>query len=102
MKTYDIIKNILYLSIDEVNQQLLEEQRINKEIDTILIGGNAMVDSMALINLIVAVEEKVSEKFQVNIILVDERAMSEEMSPFKTVGSFINYVSVLLEEQGVK
>ena len=40
---------------------------------------------MALVNLIADIEEAVAERFQMNIALADEKAMSAQRSPFRTV-----------------
>ena len=95
------IKLAINKAIDEVNDQLLEKQRIEKSDQTILIGSEAKIDSLALVNLIVAVEEKINDEFGVNVSLVNEKAMSQDDSPFKNIRTFINYVSQLLEDEGV-
>lgn len=89
----------IYGAIDEVNQQLPGNQHIEKSTDTILFGRSGVLDSLGLVNLIVTVEERVEEEFGVAITIADERAMSQENSPFKSVGTFANYISFLLEER---
>ena len=51
-----------------------------------------------MINLIVAVEQNVEDKFDITITLADERAMSQEISPFRTVGSLADYIEMILVE----
>ena len=41
---------------------------------------------------------KISEKFNKEIILADEKAMSQERSPFLSVKSLADYIEKLLNE----
>ena len=65
-----------------------------------LIGKDAGLDSLGLVNLIVLVEEKIQQGFGVGITLVDERAMSQSKSPFRTLGSLSELVEEQLKEHG--
>jgi D-alanine--poly(phosphoribitol) ligase subunit 2 len=60
--------------------------------DAPLYGGRGLLDSLQLVTLVIAVEEAVDDHFGVSITLADERALSRERSPFRTVGSFAEYV----------
>jgi acyl carrier protein len=63
---------------------------------TRLLGSGAVLDSMGLVNVIVEVEQSLSEQFGVSCILADERAMSRERSPFRDIGSLAEYVMELV------
>ena len=41
-------------------------------------------------------EELISDEFDVDIIIADEKAMSQKRSPFSTIGSLTNYIDMLL------
>ena len=51
---------------------------------------------MALVNLILDVEDAVRTRFGVSLTLADERAMSQTRSPFRTVGTLAEYINLLL------
>jgi len=93
------ILGLVYDSIDELNQQLSEQDRLEKSLETRLFGGNSKLDSLGLINLIVAVEQNIEDEFDISLTLADERAMSQRHSPFRTVGSLVDYISMLFEEE---
>ena len=93
------IEKIVFSTIDALNQELNKEDRLKKSLETRLFGGNSNLDSLGLINLIVAVEQNIEDEFDVTITLADERAMSQENSPFRTVGSLADYIELLLEEK---
>jgi len=88
----------IFRAVDEVNQELPEGQRLKKSLDTVLFGRSGVLDSVGLVNLIVAAEEKIEEEFGSTITIADERAMSQKNSPFRTIGTLVDYVSSLLEE----
>lgn len=67
--------------------------------DTSLIGKQAVLDSLALVTLIVDLEQRIEEDYNVAITLADDRAMSQKHSPFRTVGSLTAYIDQLLGEE---
>ena len=87
-------------AVDDLNEILDPDERIGKSPDEALIGNDARLDSLGLVNLIVLVEEKIQQKFGVGITLVDERAMSQSKSPFRTLGSLAEFVEEQLNEHG--
>jgi len=86
-------------SIEEINRQLENEHQLEKYTNTVLFGEDGKLDSLGLINLVVAVEQNIEDEFDVTITLADERAMSQETSPFKTVGTLTDYIEMILEEK---
>jgi len=79
--------------------QIKEDNKKSVEIDskTTLVGHKGILDSLELVNLIIAVEEKIEEEFDLVITLASEEAMSQENSPFRTVTTFTEYISLLLK-----
>lgn len=101
-KTVELIDRItraIFDAIDEVNEQLSEGSRLEKSGDTVLYDRSGKLDSLGLVNLIVATEQKIEDEFDVAVILADEKAVSQENSPFKTVGSFAKYIACRMERQ---
>jgi hypothetical protein len=50
-------ESVVFAAIDQVNRMLPADQKIPKETGAILYGTNAIIPSLMLMNLIVAVEE---------------------------------------------
>jgi acyl carrier protein len=71
---------------------------VNIAADTRLIGREAVLDSMGLVNLIVEVEQRLEEELDVTIVLADERAMSQKNSPFRSVQSLTDYICQIAQE----
>jgi len=96
MITKKEIIELIFKSIAEINQQNDIEIIISE--NTKLYGRDSELDSIGLVNLITTIEEKIEEITGKYITIADERAFSQESSPFKTVNSLANYIEKLLHE----
>lgn len=65
---------------------------------TTIMGADSPFDSIDLVSFIVGIEQTMEDDYAVSITLADDRAMSQKVSPFKSIGSIINYIEVLLTE----
>ena len=92
------IREAIYHAIDEMNEQLPKGRTLEKSPQTILFGKGGQLDSLGLVSFIVEVEQKIEEELGVSITLADERAMSQKSSPFLTLQTLSEYVSLLLKE----
>ena len=92
------ITQLLFDTIDELNADRPDDSKLDKSTDAVLFGRSGKLNSLELVNLVVAMEEKIDERFGIPVSLADERAMSEEQSPLSTVGSLADYISLLLTE----
>ena len=92
------VEQVLFEAIEEINDQLPEEQHIAKKMSTPLFGEDSGVDSLTLVNLIVAAEQKIQEQMDAAVTLADEKAMSQKNSPFRSVESLAAYIVMLLNE----
>ncbi len=93
-KTVDIVID----SLRRLNEDRNDPELQNLTAKTHLYGRTGNLDSLALVNLIVDVEEKVAKAYGKHVVLADERAMSLKRSPFRTVRSLAEYIDVLLTE----
>jgi len=98
MTTKERITQVILSAIDEVNMQLPKEQQLDKFVDTVLFGSSGKLDSLGLVTLIIATEQKIEQELGITITLADERAISQKNSPFRTIGTLADYSSLLLEE----
>ncbi len=92
------IENIIIESLKEYNQEKESTKLHNPTSKTRLYGEKSIFDSMGLVYLITDIEEKISDEFSKNIVLADEKAMSQKTSPFKDVETLAKYIQNLLEE----
>ena len=96
--TMERITSVVYDAIDELNEQLAEENRLEKVPEAALLGGAGRLDSVGFVNLIVLVEEKCQDEFGVPISLTDDLGTEDDNS-LKTVRSFIDYLCRVVEEE---
>ena len=68
-------------------------------VDTKLYGPEGTLDSLAFVNFIVTVEQKIEEKSGVAISLADENVMQDASSRFATIEMLTNYILMLLESE---
>ena len=95
-------KEIIFNVIDEFNEQFEHpSEHLEKNIEMALYGTGSKLDSLGLVNFITIVEQTIEDETERSISLANEKAMSRRRSPFKTIGSLIEYIDELLEEDGV-
>ncbi|MBM3267063.1 MAG: hypothetical protein FJZ01_05370 [Candidatus Sericytochromatia bacterium] len=58
--------------------------------ESVLLGPGALLDSLALVTLIVDVEQRLAD-LGINVTLADGRALSAASSPFRTVSSLAEH-----------
>ena len=87
---------IVYDAIEQLNEQLPAPRRLACAKDSVLLGRSGGLDSFDLVNLIVAVEEGICEVFGKHIAIADEKAVSRQRSPFRTVESLCRYIVAIL------
>jgi hypothetical protein len=90
--------NLIFDTIDEMNLELDSSDQIEKNEDTVIFGIDSALDSIGLVNFITIIEQKIEEETGKFITIADERAMSMENSPFKTVGTLKEYIELLINE----
>ena len=91
-------ERIIEIIIDETNA-VLDEPMDGLTTDTMLFGKSGLLDSMGLVSMIVAVEQDIEDMFNKTITIADSKAMSQKHSPFATVGSLAEYVTVLIKDE---
>lgn len=85
-------------TLDELKEDLgVPELEVSEE--TVLFGPTSALDSMGLVTFLLEVEHRAEEALGVPIRLMDDRAMSQSKSPFRSVETLVDYISKLVEEE---
>ena len=92
-----IIK-LIFKAIDEINSHMSNEHQLKKATKTVLFGRDGNLDSLGLVNLLVAIEQNIEDEFDVSITIADEKAMSQKRSPFRTIETLTDYIENLIKE----
>ena len=66
--------------------------------ETRLIGDGSALTSMQLVSLLVEIEQRIEETLGVSVTIADERALSMKRSPFRSVGTLVEYLELLMAE----
>ena len=90
--------------IEQIILKMLEESVDGIEpmigslnLESVLLGENAVIDSLSLVNLIVDLEEEINDMTGVLISLTDDEAVFAEPSPYSSVKNLALYVIHLLK-----
>lgn len=102
MSIEDRILAVINRSIDDLNQQFMEGQRISKGENTVLSGNKAELDSLALLNLMVIIEKEIQNEFNLNLDMLGEGNLKKNDEPFLNINSLIKYIDTLLAEQEIR
>lgn len=88
-----VLSTLVEMGEDDDNEAL-----INAHEKTKIFGTNGVLDSVGIVFLITELEEKISDDFNCDITLADEKAMSQVTSPFRNVETLANYIEQLVTE----
>lgn len=88
----------VYAAIDEIAGQLEAGARIEKTPDTPLLGDGSPLDSLALINLIVALEEIAARRRGRPVQLLDEDLLGEQDGPYRTPATLAEHLAAHLAD----
>ena len=94
--TKEELIDIIYQCLGEVNEQLPNDQQIQKSPDATLVGGAGGLDSLGFVNFIALVEEKCAHKYGITVSLME--ASSDEDAALENVGSFADSLFQRLTE----
>ena len=94
----ETIKLVLKESIDELNEQLDDDEKINFNEETRFVGSKACLSSINFVTLITIIEEIIEDKLNKTIHLVNEKAFSSKRSPFYSIETFVDYIEELIKE----
>ena len=84
--TKEGLLDIIYQSLEEVNEQLPNDAQIQKSPDATLVGRAGGLDSLGFVNFIALVEEKCAQRYGISLSLVD--AFSHDNDAIEDVGRF--------------
>lgn len=95
------IEAVVKSAVKEMNEELGSENLAEPSSGTGLYGANGNLDSIGLVSLLMDIEERVTDEFDCDVSLTDERAMSRKNSPFRTIKTLSDYIYKLLEKEKV-
>lgn len=79
-------------AIHDLNEELEYPTLAHVTEDTPIFGGEDSIDSLSLVRLLVDVESRLMTACSLPISLADEKAMSWHNSPYRTVGTLVDFI----------
>lgn len=89
---------IVLEALAELNGQRGADEQIPTNLEAPLFGATGKLDSLGLVTMLLEIEDRARDRFEVSLTLADERAMSESRSPFRTLSALSAYVAQRIDE----
>ena len=89
-----MIREIILESLEEVNKELKSIEFFDIKNETLIFDN---MDSMAVLELIIEIENKIQLQYGKFIQIADDTIMDEMETPFKTLSSLIEFVEIKLK-----
>ena len=89
------ILNLVLACANEVNEERPIEDQLIVDENLLLLGDGSLLDSLAIVSIIVDIEAAISREFGSPLLLTDNRAMSQESSPFLTIRTLVDYIDAI-------
>ena len=93
-----IAYDIVVASLKEVFVQSGMPVLDNVTGDTVIVGKDAVLDSLGVVSLIVEVEQRLEGGHGISVTLANDKAMSQKNSPFRTVAVLTDHVMAMATE----
>lgn len=92
MPTRDAIRALILKRLALLGSEMGKPELGQATDETHLLGGQSPLDSIGLVTLIADLEGDIAKAFGQSVTLADEKAMSRTLSPFRKVGTLVEYV----------
>ncbi len=83
----------IYAALHKSNGMRVDAVKLENDPETKLLGN---LDSLAMVNFLVALEDTIEEKLLKPISLVNGFDLPADQSPFQTIGTLANYIESLI------
>ncbi len=89
--TFEIALSAINGAVDEMNLSRPQEKQLPKDLDAVLFGPDGLLDSMELVNFVMAAEQHIGDTTGEDVLLASEAAMSRKRSPYRSLRSLAEY-----------
>ena len=92
------IEAIILTAVRNMNMSRVPEAQVTASSTAALFGPDSPLDSLGLVSLLLDVEEGLADQ-GFNITISDARAMSQRVSPFRSVPALVEYIRGVMVAQ---
>lgn len=89
---HEEIEAVVLGCVSRLNEQRDEGERLETHPDAAIFGDDSPLDSMGLVTLTMDIEDALAEK-GIEVSLSDAHVMSQRRSPFRTVGTLVDFIN---------
>ena len=94
----DVIQELIMDNLKSIIEENYDDINVELKLETEIFGETAIIDSLGLVDLIVALEEHLMDEYDIDIIVVDESSIIDVDSPFKSIRSLSNLIFSRINE----
>jgi len=98
MDRHEKMTHLIYNAIGDVNEMRSPDEALERRPETVIIGPQAKLDSLAFVTFVVSVEENVQRSFGKAVSLIDFMLVSED--PHWTVASIASSIAERVNGNG--
>ena len=95
--TDDAIRDVVLGAMRSANEARDGASQLVVSVEAPIFGPDSPLDSLGLVGLLLDIEEGL-QAIGCEVVLSDERAVSQKRSPFRSVQSLVSYVGTLARE----
>src|SRR5438132_6293565 len=85
------ILQAIFASIDEINETLPDNRKLEKSAETRLFGRQGGLESLEFVNFIVLLEQRIGDEFGLAVTLADEKAIDRKSTRLNSSHTVISY-----------
>jgi acyl carrier protein len=85
-------------AVAEINLSRPPDQQLSTDPDSVLFGEGSTLDSLGLVNVVMAAEQYVGDEIGSDIVLASEAAMSRKRSPYRSLRALAEYAQEVATE----
>lgn len=88
---YQTALAVVVAAAEEINLSMAQDSQISTDPDAVLYGEGSSLDSVGLVQVVMAAETHLSETTGLDIVLASEAAMSRKRSPYRSLKLLAEY-----------
>lgn len=88
---YDAALEILRAAVTEINDFREAQQALSMDEDAVLFGAGSELDSVGLVQVVMAAEAQLADTAGIDLVLASEAAMSRKRSPYRSLRNLAEY-----------
>ena len=88
----------VYAAVAQHNADVAKEQRLDQRPESVLFGEGGKLESVELIGVIISLEEELEKELGTPVVISGEWSLTQDPSPFATLGSLAEHIRELVEE----